>query len=315
MPNIRSIRKDELDKFISIDKDQNPEKLKKIIRGLMDRRETSFRYLFVAEKNGEFIARILYFSPLGNPKDLSTFALSIPWAAENYLKTGTKLLEESLLKLKEDGVMQVEHRVDSDYRHLEKTKALMGALNIPLIQEKKGMFYRKDEIPQVPGRLKFRSITETGEEEFIEAIECVTRETLDKVDLLSIEKYGERQAALNYFNGLRHIDFRPEMWLLAYDETGRGAGLVVAQQFDGETGAINYIGVFPEQRGHGYVKDLIAKSTAILKKVGVKRIIADIDKENFPMENGLTKAGYVKESEFLVFVGYLEDILRESVVM
>ncbi len=269
----------------------------------------------MAEKSGGFIARVLYFAPLGNPNDLSTFALSIPWENEDWLETGEKLLKKSLLKLKEEGVIQVEHRVEGDFKHLEKTKALMEAVNILLIQEKYGMIYSKNATPAVPHRLKFRSIIETGEEEFIKAIERVTRETLDKVDLLSVEKYGERQAALNYFHGLKHIDFRPEMWFLTYDETGRGAGLVIAHKFTADTGAINYIGIFPEQRGHGYVNDLIAKATAVLKKSGVKQIIADIDKTNFPMENSLLNAGYEKESEFLVFVGYLGEILKESFVI
>ena len=312
---IRSVRKDELNRFVSVGNPQKTDRLKRTIRNLLDNGETSFHHLFAAEKDGEFIARVLYFAPLGNPNDLSTFALSVPWDDADYLETGVKLIKQSLSQLRAKGIAQVEHRVDSDFKRLKETKALMKEAGIPLIQEKFSMVYNKDATPEVPERLKFRSISETGEEEFIEAIERVTRETLDKVDLLSIEKYGARQAALNYFNGLKHIDFRPEMWFLAYDKDGRGIGLVIAQQFDDETGAINYIGVFPEQRGHGYVKDLIAKATAALKETGVNLIIADIDKTNFPLENALTKAGYVKESEFLVYVGYLGGILRESVVM
>lgn len=305
MLTVRRIQKDELDRFISSGKTKNRERLKEVIQGIMDRGETSFRHFFVAEKDDEFVARILYFAPLGNPADLSTFALSIPWDNEDYLQTGSELLSISILMLKEDGVVQVEHRIDGDFPHKDKMRSLMEKVNIPLIQEKYSMIYSKNEIPEIPDRLEFRNINKTGEQEFIEAIEIVTRETLDKVDLLSIEKYGERQAALNYFNGLKHIDFRPDMWLLAYDRKGMGVGLVVSQKFAAETGAINYIGVFPEQRGHGYVKDLISKSTAVLKEAGVKQIIADIDKTNFPMEKALLKAGYEKEGEFSVFVGYL----------
>jgi hypothetical protein len=57
-------------------------------------------------------------------------------------------------------------------------------------------------------------------------------------------------------------------------------------------GAINYVGVVPEQRGKGYVNDLIARGTMILSDCGAQQVIASIDFVNTPMIAAATRARY-----------------------
>lgn len=55
---------------------------------------------------------------------------------------------------------------------------------------------------------------------------------------------------------------------------------------------IGYIGVVPDQRGHGYSMDLLAQGTRTLIAEGAKRIIADTDLDNTPMANAFLSMGY-----------------------
>ena len=308
MLKIRTIKTGELDQFCSACKTKRHREIKETLEMLFEKEESSVDLCFVAEEDGKFIARTAYFTPSGDPKDLSMFAFSIPWDDDNYLEIGKKLLKESLKALKKQGVILVEQRLDNDFKNLEKAKKLFTEMGIPIIQEKFAFVF-KGKTPDIPIRLQFKNIEETGEGAFIEAVKEVTKNTLDEQDLISIKKLGAQKAAENYFNCLKHINFIPSMWLLAYDDEKEFAGLLIFQKFTDELGAINYIGVSPDQRGKGYVYDLIAKGNELAKEYGIKKILADIDVRNFPLEKALTKAGYKKETSFLVFSGYLEDIL------
>lgn len=88
------------------------------------------------------------------------------------------------------------------------------------------------------------------------------------------------------------MTYEPSWWELAFDADNRLAGLIMP------TGApsfvtIGYIGVVPEQRGHGYVNDLLARGTATLRRVGNGQVIrADTDVSNAPMAAAFDRAGY-----------------------
>ena len=56
---------------------------------------------------------------------------------------------------------------------------------------------------------------------------------------------------------------------------------------------IGYIGVVPSQRGRGYVDDLLARGTAILRHDVPDIVIrADTDLANAPMAAAFERAGY-----------------------
>ncbi|OZB95442.1 GNAT family N-acetyltransferase [Paenibacillus sp. XY044] len=57
-------------------------------------------------------------------------------------------------------------------------------------------------------------------------------------------------------------------------------------------GTIHYIGVIPEFRGKGFINDLLLRATRVLQGIGVWRIYADTDVENFPMMQTFEKAVY-----------------------
>ena len=122
----------------------------------------------------------------------------------------------------------------------------------------------------------------------------------DKEDEISVLKFGAEEHARNHFNDLKSIDFSPKNWFIAYNEKNI-IGLVVPQKFNNEVGAINYIGVIPEERGKGYVIDLLNKGIKNLFKRNVSKIIADIDEQNFPMEKALLESGFKEEKKIWVY--------------
>jgi hypothetical protein len=161
------------------------------------------------------------------------------------------------------------------------------------VQEKKSYSYNT-ETPlsgDSRGVLSFEGIGLTDADKFAEAVELVTVGTLDTGMAGDVKRLGGQRAALDYIEGLKSMDYRPDWWLLAYDAEGL-AGLVIPQKFSETAGAINYIGVTPEKRGKGYVLELLHRGTEILINDGVKKIIADIDVGNYPMEDALKAIGY-----------------------
>ena len=60
-------------------------------------------------------------------------------------------------------------------------------------------------------------------------------------------------------------DFESDWWCLAYDAADKLVGFVQSVRFpDSDEGNLANLGVIPEQRGHGYSHDLLAKGTATL---------------------------------------------------
>ena len=59
---------------------------------------------------------------------------------------------------------------------------------------------------------------------------------------------------------------------------------------------VGFIGVVPEQRGHGYVDDLLGECTRLLVEHGAVRIVGGTDLTTSPMAAAFRRAGYT-ESE------------------
>ena len=86
--------------------------------------------------------------------------------------------------------------------------------------------------------------------------------------------------------------FEPSWWELAYDADDNLVGLVMPARSPTFL-TIGYIGIVPEQRGHGYVNDLLARGTATLRAAsGDDAIRADTDLDNAPMAAAFERAGY-----------------------
>lgn len=139
----------------------------------------------------------------------------------------------------------------------------------------------------------FRTLDEVGEDALVAAIQRVTTGTLDRSLQRDLRLLGPERAAREEFHYARAMLYKLGRWRLAYIPKGTLAGLIMVAENDGGP-IIYYIGVVPEQRGRGYVDDLLVEGTLLLQAEGATRIITDTDTENAPMGRAFERAGYRK---------------------
>lgn len=82
-------------------------------------------------------------------------------------------------------------------------------------------------------------------------------------------------------------------WRLAYDDTGALVGLVTGSR--ATRSVIGYVGVVPEQRGHGYAAELLAWMTRWQAAQGAELVIGETDDANVPMGAAFLGTGFVED--------------------
>ncbi len=253
---------------------------------------TKLDWCFVLEDNSEVLGGIIYSA---FDKEL-TFGIHFFSPESSHIQV---LLNGSLELMKQYTFHEVSPHLYSDKKGYEKYKKAFLSCGFEITQEKKSYLWKEGCINTPPHQITFKSLEKVGDSTFIDAIERVTENTFDKDDLDSIRDFGSHNAAVNYFNSLKDIDFNPTWWHLGYVNSEL-IGLIIPQKFDEVHGAINYIGVVPEQRGKGYIDDFLIEGTRILKENGIKSIIGDIDVDNYPMEASLIRQNYKFDCSMLV---------------
>jgi RimJ/RimL family protein N-acetyltransferase len=115
--------------------------------------------------------------------------------------------------------------------------------------------------------------------------------TLDGHAQKAIAEGGVEQAAEEEMEFFDWMPSPREWWRLAHTPEGELVGLQVPgrNMYDHVVG---FIGVVPEQRGHGYANDLLVECTHQLVEEGADRIAAATDVGNTPMAAHFARAGY-----------------------
>lgn len=307
---IRTIKDDELYNFSKIGtNEKNANEFNDLLINWFKEGKSKKEWCFVAEDENGFCARIVYWIFLDQPLELKICAFNIEsHKLDEFISIGNALISTSLeaMCLKEFNTIEYHfYKSDKPLSNEYKNLLLINGFNVT--QEKKNFAFKTcDDIPQKIQDLQkvspiyFKRLNEIGEDKFIEAIELVTEGTLDDDLLFNLDEFGPKKAALDYFNLIKGINFNENWWTVAYDSNNELIGLVVPQKFNSSMGAINYIGVVPQKRGHHFVDHLLLEGTTILKDTSVEEIIADIDVKNFPMEESLCRLGYKYENSVSV---------------
>jgi RimJ/RimL family protein N-acetyltransferase len=256
-------------------------------------------WCFVAEEASQIIGTIAYWTlpALGKPQDFVLLAL--PWERDDFLSLGTQLLQETLLSVQHAyGVQEIGHALDTppcnpQWQFFPKQR--MTLLHQMGFQDRRRTlrfeWLVEAALPLAKTRLLFRPLAEVGEIAFITAIEQVSAGTFDQRIQQDRKLQGpERQARL-FFEEMQHMDYDPAWWHLAYTQERELVGLIVPAH-NPTVAVIDYIGVVPRFRGHGYVDDLLAHGTTSLFHAGFTTIRADTDVSNVPMANAFRRAGY-----------------------
>ncbi|MFF3875529.1 GNAT family N-acetyltransferase [Streptomyces sp. NPDC001978] len=144
-------------------------------------------------------------------------------------------------------------------------------------------------LPERPGHLVFGP--EPDDAVFFDALRRIHSVTLDAHARAAIETGGVDLAAQEEIDFFHWCPSPREWWQLAHTPDGDFVGIHIPAH-NPETPCIGFIGVVPEQRGHGYAYDLLAECTHYLAEHGAESIAASTDQGNFPMAAHFGTAGY-----------------------
>ncbi|MFC8242550.1 GNAT family N-acetyltransferase [Streptomyces chartreusis] len=262
-------------------------------------REGHVRTLFRPEwkrvvlRDGEVVARGAWW---GGPDDSEP--ININWfdVAEGEEEAGAELLRSAPWHV------ELEINLPGDWRDEPTLKAAAEArfsaaraAGYELLVER--FLYRWTPdlgLPERPGRLTFSA--EPDDEVFLDALRRIHSVTLDAHALRDIEEGGIDKAAQEELDFFHWCPSPREWWQVAHTPEGDLAGIhIPAHNPSGPT--IGFIGVVPEQRGHGYAYDLLAECTNFLVEQGAEFVTGATDRGNFPMAANFTRAGFpvVKE--------------------
>jgi RimJ/RimL family protein N-acetyltransferase len=144
-------------------------------------------------------------------------------------------------------------------------------------------------LPERPGRLVFRP--EPDDAVIFDVFRRIHVDSVDAHTRRTIETSGLDAAAQEDLDYLRWMPSPREWWQLAYTPEGDLVGISAPCRHH-TSAVVGYIGVVPEQRGHGYSYDLLVEATHRLVAEGAEKIVAGTDKKNTRMAASFAKAGY-----------------------
>jgi len=143
-------------------------------------------------------------------------------------------------------------------------------------------------VPQRSTRLRFEP---ADDEAFVDVFMRVSQGSLDASTARDVARIGVEQAARDELHAYTSMPGDRAWWRLGYDADGILIGFAIPSANAGGP-VVGYLGVLPEQRGHGYSDDLLAEITHLLAETGADRIRADTDFGNVPMAKSFERLGY-----------------------
>ncbi|MGC5019862.1 GNAT family N-acetyltransferase [Micromonospora sp. DT47] len=152
-------------------------------------------------------------------------------------------------------------------------------------------------LPARPGRLEFRP--EPDDEVILDVLRRVGEGSLDAHTRHTVAASGPDAAAQEELDLLRWLPSPRDWWRLAWATDGELVGVTVPARNhrDHRDPIVAFVGVVPEQRGHGYAYDLLVEATHLLVEAGAAEIVAATDQTNHPMAAVFARAGYPVERE------------------
>lgn len=243
-------------------------------------------WTWVALRDGIVVARAAWWA---GPKDDTPLALD--WFDFTDQDAAVRLLRTSPLHAQYFLKLPTGWRDDPAVRQQAQARidAAVAAGLSPLVERYRYRWTPDCGLPQRPGRLEFRP--EPDDAVIFDVFRRIHQGSLDAHVRRTIATSGLDAAAQEDLDYLRWMPSPRSWWRLAHTPAGELVGLSVPSRNYGDP-LIGYIGVVPEQRGHGYAYDLLVEATHILADDGADRIVAGTDQSNFPMAATFAKAGY-----------------------
>lgn len=301
MTHIRPIQTDELSTFIATATDsKHVGEIRQYVDGLLANGAIRTDWCYFAERDGHPIGRGAFYTLPNCDHPSALVLLDLPWQSEAASDVGTALLQEMLSIACSLGADQLEYVIDTPVQrpqwqvHPDRRASLVEQHGFRMIRKTVRFELERGEARHqlsADHDVQFRSMTDVGENAFIDTIRRVSAASLDQQIRAQREKLGKEDDAREHFKDLTTLEYDPTWWEVAYTPDDDLVGVTVPIE-NPTSAAIGYIGVVPEMRGQGYVDTLLARGTATLVESGAERIIADTDVGNIPMANAFRRAGY-----------------------
>jgi GNAT superfamily N-acetyltransferase len=260
--------------------------------GFGDRhRSTRYRpdWRRIAVRDGRTVARAAWW---GGPEDCQPLVINWFDVAEGEEEAGAALLRTAPWRTDE---LEIDPpsgwRTDPRQRAAvaARTAAARAAGYVPLVERFLYRWTPDRGLPPRPGRLLFSA--EPDDTVFFDLLRRIHSVTLDAHARRAIEQGGADQAAQQELDVFRWFPSPRDWWRIARTAEGETVGIHVPARNPAGP-CVGFVGVLPEQRGHGYAYDLLAECTHFLAAQGGGAIAAATDRTNFPMAAHFTKAGY-----------------------
>jgi GNAT superfamily N-acetyltransferase len=176
---------------------------------------------------------------------------------------------------------------------IPQRRAALEAAGFELWQTKQGFVFtdRGQDLPE-PDGVTYATAAEIGRDRVFEvAVRCQAG-TFDKMDADIVASLGDRGAAEHFFEEF----FTPaaaDLWYVITDPDGTDVGYVAIGEFDeDDSGCISHIGVVADQRGKGYIDQLLRIVNRVHRERGWKWCVSETDTTNFPMWNAFGRNGH-----------------------
>jgi GNAT superfamily N-acetyltransferase len=243
-------------------------------------------WTWVALRGGEVVARAAFWA---GPDDAAPLALD--WFDFTDRAAAVELLRRVPLRADYELTLPPRWREDAAVRAAGEARiaAAAEAGYRPLVERYYYDWTPACGLPDRPGRLVFRP--EPDDEAILDVLRRVHSSTLDAHARRAVERGGVELAAQEELDFFRWCPSPREWWRLAYTPGGELAGIQVPGR-NQRVPVVGFIGVVPEQRGHGYGYDLLVECTHQLAEEGAEKIAAATDVGNAPMAAAFARAGY-----------------------
>lgn len=306
---IRPLQPGETELFLSYPFARQPElwETKRDYRALLASNEYRPEHTWVAIRDGVVVARACWWTGPKDPKPAALDWLEAEPGPEQVELSTTLLLAAHTTMRNEEGRRPDYHLFlppgwrDDPVLRVAGEARLHAARNAGLMPFVERYSYRwlaeRDGLPERSTRLEFRAADDAQ----VQAVlRLLLDGTLDAHDRSTVAAHGLDKTAEMQLKDLYWFPSPREWWQLAYDATGELVGFIMpARNYRMPT--IGYIGVVPDQRGHGYVNDLLAEMAwRLAENAPGEEAGADTDFGNVPMAKAFARAKFRIIEEHLV---------------
>ncbi|MEO3779699.1 GNAT family N-acetyltransferase [Micromonospora sp. B11E3] len=246
---------------------------------------------WVALRDGAVVARAAWW---GGPDD--DHPLALDWFDFTDADAAVRLLRAAPLRAEYSISLPVGWRDDPTARAQAEARiaaATEAGMSV-LVWRYRYRWAPDRGLPDRPGRLEFRP--EPDDAVVLDVLRRIGEGSLDAHTRHTVATSGPDAAAREELDLLRWLPSPRGWWRLAWTPDGELVGLTVPAR-NHSVPIVGFVGVVPEQRGHGYAYDLLVEATRLLVEAGATEVVAATDQTNHPMAATFERAGYPIERE------------------